>query len=341
MLRIDLLEQDGLRALRGVPVQKLADKTVLVTGASGIIGTHFLYGLKHCRQELGLRLNVVGVVQRDVPEHLQLLEQQGVVKFLRGDLADARFLESMPAADVVIHAATYGQPALFTANPEVTLKLNTTALFDMLDKLRPDGKCLFVSTSEVYSGLNHPPFNEMQIGTTNTTHPRACYIEAKRCGEAICNAYRGKALAVKSARLSLAYGPGTRLGDNRVLNSFIEHGLRQGVIRLMDPGVAKRTYCYVADAVHMMWRILLEGKEPIYNVGGTSRTTIAELATLIGNLLNVPVEIPAGSAGALAGAPEDVSLDLTRFSTEFGPLEFTPLEEGVARTMEWYKAMVR
>jgi len=339
MNRLDLLEEDGRHSLRGIPTSRLAGKTVLITGASGLVGTHFLYGLLHCQRELRLRLKVVAVVQRGVPDHLKRLEQQGCARFLTGNMTESSFLESLPQAHVIVHAATYGQPGLFMENALTTLRLNTTAIFALLERLSPEGQFLFLSSSEVYSGLTNPPYSEDQIGTTNTMHPRSCYIEAKRCGEAICNAYRGKGIDAKSARLCLAYGPGTRAGDKRVINSFIERALREKAICLLDRGEAKRTYCYVADAVHMMWRILLEGKDAVYNVGGISSTTIAGLAQLIGKLLDVPVQIPLETSAGMVGAPDDVRLDLTKFINEFGPIAFVDFPTGAARTIEWQKAL--
>lgn len=334
MNRLNLLEEDGRRSLQGVPVEKLAGKTILVTGASGLIGTHFLYGLLHCQKHLGLQMDVVGVVRSGVPEHLKPLREY--VYFLPGDLTVARFLEILPRANIIIHAAGYGQPALFMANAQATLKLNTVATFALLDKLLPGGQFLYLSSAEVYSGLAHMPFSEDQIGTTNTTHPRSCYIEAKRCGEAICNAYRAKGIAAKSARQCIAYGPGTRAGDKRVLSVFIRKALETGAIHLLDQGEAKRTYGYIADAVYMLWRILLEGKDAIYNVGGISYVTILELAQLIGKQLGVSVHTSV-TDGGMVGAPSDVRLNLNKFTSEFGPVTFMGLDEGVARTIEWWR----
>ena len=339
MNRLNLLEEDGRDSLRHIPIARLAEKTILITGASGLIGTHFLYGLAHCQKHMKLPLKVIAVVQRGVPDHLEWLEQQGYAHFLKGNMAEFGFLESLPRAHLIIHAATYGQPAMFMEDAIATLRLNTTAVFALLESLLPDGQFLFVSSSEIYSGLATPPFSEDQVGTTNTVHPRSCYIEAKRCGEAICSTYRGRGVDAKSVRLCLAYGPGTRPGDKRVINSFIERALRERAIHLLDRGEARRTYCYVADAVYMMWRILLEGKNPIYNVGGTSSTTIADLAQLIGRLLEVPVHIPQETGAGVKGAPDDVRLDLTMFIDEFGPINFRGLQEGIARTIEWQKAL--
>jgi nucleoside-diphosphate-sugar epimerase len=206
----------------------------------------------------------------------------------------------------------------------------------LFEHLKVGGQFLFLSTSEVYSGLPNPPYKETQIGTTNTTHPRSCYIEAKRCGEAICNAYRTQGVYASSARLALAYGPGTKFADRRVINVLIERGLKEGKITLQDKGTAKRTYCYVSDAVEILWNIILYGKEPIYNVGGFSRTTIAELAMKIGNILNVPVDFPLNSH-ELGGAPDDVYLDMGQVNNEFKKYEYISLDNGLAKTIEWQK----
>lgn len=337
-MNLKLMEEDGIYSCQNVAVQRLEGKSLLLTGASGIIGSHFLFGLYHCQRDLGLEIDVSAVVRRGIPEHLKPIESQGYARFLLGDLCEDNFSRALPQVDIVVHAATYGQPKLFLANAVSTLKLNTATTLVLLDKLLPGGMFLFISSSEVYSGSTHTPFSEDDIGTTNPAHPRSCYIEAKRCGEAIINAYRAKGIDSKSVRLSLAYGTGTRGEDKRVLYSFVERALKEKYIKLMDSGSARRTYCYVADAVYMMWRVLLEGKQPVYNVGGISATTILALAQLIGSILDVPVK--AGiDADIILGAPAEVVLDLSRFTNEFGPVSFMNFPMGMSRTIEWQRAL--
>jgi nucleoside-diphosphate-sugar epimerase len=94
----------------------------------------------------------------------------------------------------------------------------------------------------------------------------------------------------------------------------------------------------VADAVEILWHILLRGQAPIYNIGGFSRTTIAELAEKVGQYLNVPVQFPA-EAKALGGAPEDVYLDMRLVEAEFNKTQYIAFDEGLARTIEWQKAL--
>ncbi len=336
---VEIIAEDARRILQKINFSELRQKKILITGASGIIGVNLLACLKELVITKGYDFSVVAVMQSEPFPYLQEICNYPKCLIVRGDITDIQFCRTLPEANYIIHAAGYGQPGRFMQNPVKTLQLNTSSTLLLFEKLLPGGKFLFLSTSELYSGLSHPPFTEEQIGTTNTTHPRACYIEGKRCGEAIVNAHRDIGVNAKSARLALAYGPGTRPDDMRVLNSFIQRALK-GKITLMDHGEAKRTYCYVADAVEMMWNILLFGKDAIYNVGGNSKTTVKEIAEKIGSTLHVPVEFPETSL-SLKDAPDDVYLDMSKMKDEFHKNDFLQLHEGLARTIRWQQALYR
>lgn len=335
-----IILEDAERICRQVDFQGLEGKSVLITGASGLIGHYFLASLKYFSKKTGKKFKTIAIMQSAPPEYFKDFMDYKGAEIFRGDLSDEDFCRSLPKADFIIHAAGYGQPGRFMEDQVKTIKLNTAATFNLFDRLNENGKFLFLSTSEVYSGLTTPPFKEFEIGTTNTIHPRSCYIEAKRCGEAICNAYRAKGVSAKSARLSLAYGPGTKPGDKRVINNFIFKGL-SGKIDLIDQGLANRTYCYVSDAVEIMWHILIKGKEPIYNVGGFSKITIGDLAKKIGEYMKAAVIFPENSGNSIIGAPDDVSLDMSKVMTEFNKKEFISLDEGLLRTIEWQKNLYK
>ena len=108
---------------------------------------------------------------------------------------------------------------------------------------------------------------------------------------------------------------------------------------MLDNGEAKRTYCYITDAVEVLWHILLKGEEPVYNVGGLSNITIADLARKIGKHLNIPVVFPETSSKKISGAPIDVSLNMTKVKQEFGKTKYVPFDEGLERTIEWQKEL--
>ena len=236
--------------------------------------------------------------------------------------------------DYIIHCAGYGQPLKFIEDKVKTILINTRTVWELFEYcLKPEGKFLFVSSSEIYSGAI-PPYHETDIGTTTPQHPRACYIESKRCGEAICMAYREQGYDVKIARLALAYGA-TKKGDTRVLNQFVEQALTTKEIKLLDRGEAKRTYCYVEDAADMLLEILFKGTQPVYNVGGQSTTTIKELAEKIGKITGAKVVL--GTKG-LVGAPEDVRVSMALTLTEF-PRTFVSLDEGLKRTIDYQRKL--
>ena len=129
-----------------------------------------------------------------------------------------------------------------------------------------------------------------------------------------------------------------------MINSLIAKGLN-GEVRLLDQGEAKRTYCYVTDAVEILWHILFHGTDPVYNVGGTSKTTIRELALAIGQRLNVPVvfpeQTPEDVEESTKGAPEDVCLDMTKVEQEFGKRQYVQFSNGLDKTIAWQKVLCK
>lgn len=238
--------------------------------------------------------------------------------------------------DYIIHAAGYGQPQKFSENKVRTININTDLTRDLIKYvLKPQGKFLFVSSSEIYSGAPSP-HKETDIGTTTPQHPRACYIEGKRCGEAICMAYKEQGYDVKIARLALAYGPGTKKGDTRVLNQFIEQALTTGKIQMKDRGRKWRTYLYVEDAAQMLLNVLFKGKYDVYNIGGESSLSIGDLARSVAHLMG-DIEVIEGERG-LEDAPGDVDLMVERYKSEF-PIEFTKIGEGLKKTIEYQKTL--
>ncbi len=332
-----VLFHDAEVVCQHVDLRRLQEATILITGASGLLGTSFLATLCHLR-ESGLPLEVHAQVRSELSLHTAEIVQRGGFQLWRANLAKYQECSSLPDADIIIHAGGYGQPTLFMSDPVPALQVNTTATATLLQKLRSGGTFLFVSSSEVYSGLKKSPAQETDIGRTTPLHPRASYIEGKRCGEAICNAYRGQGVHATSARLALTYGPGTRPHDKRVINSFIEKALCQRRIELLDAGRAVRTCCYVTDAVELLWQVALNGTYPVYNIGGHSEVTVAELAHLIARLTGAAIAFPQIQA-EIAGTPEEVRVDLTRVESEFHKSGYVSLEQGLRATINWQRGL--
>ena len=328
---MDFLKKDIDRVIEKIDFTGLQDKKVLITGASGLVGFYLTQCVKRLQNELNISIYLS--YKNSIPEYLKEYYDFPYTE-IKEDITTIELNSKF--FDVIIHSSGYAQPMKFLNDSLTTIKINTNATINLLDALKPDGKFLFVSTSEVYNGNDSLNITEEQIGTTTPSHSRACYIESKRCGEAICHSYIASGYNVKIARLSLAYGPFTKLGDLRVLNSLIDKGLNNGVIELMDDGSAIRTYCYMTDVIEMFWNILLHGKDTTYNVSGFSNSSIKELADSIGIKMNKQVIIPSLS-NSLAGSPKIVNISSEKYINEFNKKEFISIDEGLGNVIEWMK----
>ena len=172
----NIIVRDAAAICERVNFAALEGKTILVTGASGLLGTYFLATLAHLKEN-GMSLEVIAQVRSEPAPHTVEIIKRGGFKLAQVNLADDRQCSSLPEADVVVHSAGYAQPAIFMANPAATIQVNTTATAVLLQKLRPGGSFLFLSSSEIYSGLKKALINESDIGTTTPLHPRSSYIE--------------------------------------------------------------------------------------------------------------------------------------------------------------------
>jgi UDP-glucuronate decarboxylase len=323
-----LIERDVKTILDAVDLSPMIGKRVLITGASGLIGTYLTECLKML-EDVEIH-TISSTTTVDGTYHLCI------------DMATTMFHVQRPF-DYIIHAVGYGQPDKFMQKSGHTLLLNSVVTLNLLPHLKKDGHFLFISSSEIYSGLSGSCTEDM-VGTTNTTHPRACYIEGKRCGETVTHLARSRKFDAKSARLALAYGPGTRPDDTRVLNEFIQRGIINKQIGVRGGADSTRTYCYISDVVTMLWNILLYGEHPIYNVGGESCISIGGLAQLIGRLLDVPVVLPNLMTRPIPhalGAPDEVQVAMNLYESEFGGMKLVDLEDGLKRTISYQRGLYR
>jgi UDP-glucuronate decarboxylase len=322
-----LISPDAYAVNIAVDFRSLDGATIVISGATGLLGTHLLASLMVAKEALNLKLNVTGLCHSQPADHTVAIAKRGEF-ILQRDLP-------LHESDVIIHAAGYAQPSVFLANPAETIKLNTELTHDLLKGLEKDGRFLFVSSSEVYSGLIGF-VDESQIGRTNPYHPRSSYIEGKRCGEAICSAYYQTGVKARSARLSLAYGPGTRNGDKRAMSQFIEQALTTGVIRMNYSGRERRTFCYIRDAVEILWQICLNGTGQVYNVGSPVTASMYEVVQMIAKITNS--KFSSVDTEELPGSPEGFEMNIHLAEQEFYKHYYVGLEQGLRKTIEWQES---
>lgn len=311
------------------------NKDILILGGSGIVGQYFIAFFLLLLKTSNAPRTITIVYKNILPKYLNFLKKNKKIKFIKNDISSPK-KNQYGVYDCIIFAAGYGQPSKFIEKSIETIQLNTSSLRSFILRLKKTGKFLYLSSSEIYNKNSKKNISEKDIGSTNTDDPRACYIEAKRCGEAIANIYKKNyGLDIKIIRLCLAYGPGARKEDGRVLYQFIERSLKYRLLNIKDSGVALRQYLYITDAIQMMINIMLYGKNTTYNIAGKHKITIAQLGKKIGKILKIPVKFK--KKNSLLGAPNKISLSIKKYEKEFGKQKMTEINEGLKKTSDWHK----
>ena len=302
-------------------IGQLKGKNILVVGASGLIGNHVLATLKEtgCYIFILRNNNMPFVITDAIVYDWKTL-----------------FKSSIPF-DYIIYLAGYGQPNKFISLKLNTLLLNTELVHKTFKLLASSGKGIYASSAEVYSGLMVEATENM-IGTTTPDHPRACYAEGKRCGEAFIHAFNEYDRDIKIARIALSYGSGVQYNDTRVISDFIRMGLEDGVIRSNGGLSGVRTCCYVSDTVIMLLNIMLNGKSTVYNVGGDYYVTLRDILYDIAHGTNSVIEW--GDENGVESAPSFVGMCMDKYYNEFhieDDFILTNWYVGLSKTIEWFK----
>jgi UDP-glucuronate decarboxylase len=305
---------------------------ILVTGAGGFIGQNICKHLLQEVQKSDIEIDLV-MTSRSKPR-LCLSEDSNQGKIVLVDLLHPNSVLSLGKYDFIIHCASSAQPSDFISNSLDTFNLNAFVTSALLSQLNPLGHFLFMSSTEVYSGNPSKKYTETMNGDTSPSHMRAGYIEGKRAGEFLTSNARNQGVKATSARLSYTYGPYTKSNDSRVINQFIQKAVVNKLIQLEDSGTAIRSNLFVDDAVLMLINLLREPGDNVYNISGLESNSILELATLIGEIMSVPVKTNSAPS-RLIGENQHALIDMTRYTNDFGAPALTALRDGLQSTIDW------
>ena len=332
----------------GPKLELLSGATIVVTGASGMLGAYVADVLSVLNPSGALRSAcTVYLATRQVPStgsRLGHLVGRSDVHFVVGD-ALAR--GALPVkADVFVHAASPASPRHYLADPVATLDANSRYLRALLDlaRLNDARSFVYVSSCEIYGDPpeHSIPTAETYVGTVDPLSPRSCYAEGKRFGEALCMAfYRQYGLPINVVRPFHVHGPGLRLDDGRIVAELIRVGLQGAQFTLSSDGTATRCYGYVSDATVGLLSTLLDDQHgETYNIGADSpETSMLELAAVVADLMGTPP--PLTSSGPLpahlVGAPRRSRPDLSKARTLLAYTPRVTLRDGLSRTIAWQR----
>jgi nucleoside-diphosphate-sugar epimerase len=256
----------------------------------------------------------------------------------------------------IIHAASIASPTYYRRDPIATMDANVNGLRFLLDysraqadRGRPVEGFLFLSSSEIYGDPTPDaiPTPETYRGLVSCTGPRACYDEAKRYGETLCVNFAGQyGVPVRIARPFNNYGPGLKISDRRVLPDFARDILAGRDVVMLSDGSPKRTFCYVSDAVTGYYKVMVKGRNgEAYNVGvevpEVSMAEVGErMAGLARTLFGYTGKVIRGAsqdAAYLVDNPNRRCPIISKARTELGYDPVVGLDEGLRRTLLWYR----
>src|ERR1700750_3334720 len=252
----------------------MARKTILITGAAGFLGSHLCDRfIKEDYRVIGMDNLITGDL-RNI-EHLFKLED---FEFYHHDVS--KFVHVSGDLDYILHFASPASPIDYLKIPIQTLKVGSLGTHNLLGLARAKkARILVASTSEVYGDPLVHPQTEEYYGNVNPIGPRGVYDEAKRFQEAITMAYHTyHKVSTRIVRIFNTYGPRMRLNDGRVLPAFIGQALRGEDLTIFGDGSQTRSFCYVADQVEGIFRLLMSDYAYPMNIGNPSEITIKQFA---------------------------------------------------------------
>lgn len=280
-----------------LPWEQLNGCNVLITGATGLIGSCLVNVLMMCPNR-NFYVYAAGRNEARARSLFARYVDDVAFHFVQYDVMQP--IQSDVPFHYIIHAASNASPNFFAKQPVEVMKANLMGVCHLMDYgLRHDlRRFLYVSTGEVYGEGDGCMFTEDYSGHVNTMSPRSCYPSSKRAAETLCVAYAEEyGVDAVVARLSHVYGPCFTESDNRVYAQFIRNVLQGEDIVMKSTGEQFRSWCYVVDAVKGLLYVLLKGLSGnAYNVAdASSNISIRQLAEMVAGIggCKVVMDVPA------------------------------------------------
>lgn len=272
--------------MRNLPWEKLSGSNILVTGATGLIGS-CLVDVLMTNPNKDYQVYALGRNEKRAQARFLQFKDEPSFHFLLGDVTQP--LASDKPFHFIIHAASNGSPNFFANNPVEVMKSNLFGVSNLIEYGLAHGmkRFLYVSTGEVYGVNEAATLDESSYGYVDILNTRSCYPSSKRAAETLAMCYAGEYGAdVVVARPCHTYGPHFTESDNRVYAQFIRNVLNSEDIVMKSAGTQYRSWCYVEDCVSAFLYILLKGKcGEAYNIADKSSVvTIRELAEMIAHI---------------------------------------------------------
>ena len=330
---INILGSIDIEKVSKQDINYFKNKRILITGASGIIGLNLLFFFYKLNLEKKIKLAIEATYNTYLFSFIKShLKKNKNISFIKIDLSKKK-IKAKKKFDLIFHCAGYGQPSKFMRMKPTTYKLNSQTLLDLKENLKKSGKFIYMSTTEIYSG-NTKICSELSVGKTNTLHPRSSYIDSKKFGESFIINCINKFIIF---RVCLAYGPGTKLSDERVINEVILRSITNKQIDVYGGLNQLRSNLYIEDAILMMIKATTKSSNEIYNINNHLMTTLGSMFSLISKISKKKL---IKHHSKISGSPNIIKisnkkiLKLTKYHIS------TNLKKGLIKTIDWYSNLI-
>lgn len=325
-----------------LPWNKLKNKKMLITGAGGLIGSFLADVLMRRNEKEGMncRIYAVGRNRQSAEERFAQYRGNPLFIFVTHDITEPLKLEEN--FDYILHLASNTHPEAYAAQPISTIRTNVMGTDQLLRyaAAHGGGRFLFASSNEIY-GENRGDvelFAEDYCGYIDCCTLRAGYPESKRCGEALCQAYRREmGMDVVIPRLTRSYGPTLLPSDTKAMSQFIRKAVSGEDIVLKSAGNQYFSYTYVVDAVAGLLTVLLKGESgEAYNIADEkSDIRLKDLASVIAEMCGrrVVYDVPGDMEKAGYSTATRARLDGSKLKGLGWEMRYD-IAEGVARTLD-------
>ncbi|RYG25085.1 SDR family oxidoreductase [bacterium] len=306
----------------------------VVTGGAGFLGSHLT---DRILAEGGSVVIVDNLITGST-DNIAHLAGNDRVRFIKQDASEYLYIDG--PVDFVFHFASPASPVDFERFPIQVMKIGAMGTHKALGLAKAKGaKFMLASTSEVYGDPLISPQPETYWGNVNPIGPRGVYDEAKRYGEALTMAYHHyHGLNTRIVRFFNTYGPRMRLDDGRVVPNFVSQALRGEPITIYGDGKQTRSFGYCMDTIDGVWKLAQSDFHEPVNIGSLHERTMLEFAQIVRDAVGSHSEIV--HRPALIDDPKQRRPDLTRANEVLGWYPSTSLEDGLARTIEYFRTKI-